>query len=613
MVLVIPQTQVQTCSIRRASLAIGVLILVSLVISAVGCRQPVGVTPPGSGEAPGSGPPSTWRGLEDVTAVSGVDFTYRNGREAGRYTILESLGGGAGLLDYDGDGRLDLFLPGGGSLGPPNAKEAGRSNDPDPSSQVPPSGRNSALYRGRGGGRFDDESEQTGVGPSRGYTHGVASADFDNDGFADVLVTGYGGLQLLHNLGDGTFEDLTEQAGLSDPLWSTSAGWGDFDGDGNLDLYVTRYVDWSPTNDPRCPLQLDRGREICSPIQFKGIPDSLYHSLGNGVFAEDRQAVACGEPGKGLGVLVADLDVDGDTDVYVANDTTRNFLFRNDGQGGLHELVTSVGAALDNLGEVTGSMGVDLGDFDNDGLPDIGVANYDSELFALYRQTGGMFLHSSSDTGLAAVGTLFVGWGTAFLDLDLDGDLDLIVSNGHVLYHPESSTARQLPIVLINDGGRFDKRSFAEDAYLGAPHHGRGLAIGDLNDDGAEDVVISHNNEPAAVLLNQPPVSDGWLSVRLIGRSSNRDAIGAHLTLEWPGGRQSRQVKGASSYLSQCDRRVVFGWGANSGSPQLQVRWPSGSVQRIVVPSGQHHLTLIEPPARSHSGTATQRPIQNSP
>ena len=554
-----------------------------MFVLALGCRQASSPTnqPPGADDGPDD--LAAW--FEDVTPASGIRFTYRNGREAGKYSILESLGGGVALFDYDCDGDLDVFATGGGKF------------ETDYRIVGLPAG----LFANQGDLHFDDATRSAAIPASRGYTHGVTSADIDNDGFADLLVTGYGHLQLLHNRGDGTFHDVTDRCGLADEAsrsWNTAAGWGDFDGDGDLDLYVARYVDWSPTNDPRCPPRKDLQQEVCSPIQFAGLPDVLYWNQGDGTFVADPAAVATDEPGKGLGVLVADLDNDGDVDIYVANDTTQNFLFENDGRGAFREQGLLRGVALDNAGVQNGSMGVALTDIDADGLPEIGVANYEREMFALYRRRGGTFVHASQDTGLAASGNLTVGWGTAFVDLDGDGDRDLVVSNGHVLYHPENTSARQTPTVWECQGQKFRLLQFPPDHYLGSPHHGRGMAAGDLNNDGAVDLVFSHNNERLTVLANRRSEGVRTALVRLVGVHTNRDAIGARLMYvnreQDREQRQSRQAVGSSSYLSQDDRRIAFALGTGDSAGQLTITWPRGGAQQLELVPTNSRPVIIE-------------------
>lgn len=512
----------------------------------------------------------------DVAASSGVRFTYRDGQEAGHYAIVESLGGGAALFDYDGDGRLDVFLPGGGKYSEKNEIL----------------GNPGALFRNGGDRSFTDVTRLAGTGEAPHYTHGAAVGDYDNDGFPDLLVTGYGGLQFFRNHGDGTFVEAAREAKLLDTLWSSSAGWGDLNGDGILDLFVAHYVNWSFDNHPFC--SVDNGqREVCPPKKFEGLPDVLYFGVGDGTFrdgsAEARLMPADKPPeismldsDKGLGVLIADVDLDGDQDIYVANDTVPKFLYRNRGNGVFDEVGGQSGAALSDTATADGSMGLDLGDFNNDGLPDLWVANYERESLALYRNEGDcLFLHVSRSTGVTAVGSLFVSFGTLFLDFDRDGDEDIFVTNGHVIRFPINSPVKQLPLLFENRGGRFVNVAPVAGPYLAEAHLGRGLASGDIDNDGDIDLVLSPINEPAAVLLNESPNRNHWLRVRLVGGRSNRDAVGALLTLVTSAGRQTRQVKGGGSYLSQSDLHCFFGIPQEAKFVSLSIRWPSGATQEF--------------------------------
>ncbi|MGH7135385.1 MAG: FG-GAP repeat domain-containing protein, partial [Pirellulales bacterium] len=420
-----------------------------------------------------------------------------NGRAAGFHTIIESLGGGIGLFDYDNDGRHDLFCPGGGKF----------------DEQKITSGLPSALFRNLGDWRFVDITAHARIGQAPPHlTHGCSAADYDADGFTDLLVTGFGGLQLFHNQGDGSFEEVHHEVGMDDTLWSSSAAWADFNGDQHLDLYVDHYVDWSPENDPSCPGPEGK-REICSPRKFEPLPDIIYYSNGDGTFrdatSEARLKIEPQVCGKGLGVVAADLDLDGDVDVYVANDTVDNFLYLNDGHGAFEEVGLFHGVARDARGKAEGSMGADVGDYDLDGLPDIWVSNFEEESFSLYRndsQLPGQFVHVSQGTGITALGKLYVGFGTVFADVDCDGDEDFVVSNGHVINFPKAAPIRQEPLVLINDQGRFNKAVFPPNGYFSLPHRGRGLASSDLDDDGDLDFVFSHNDgERNALVSNDTP------------------------------------------------------------------------------------------------------------
>lgn len=524
--------------------------------------------------------------MADVTEASGVNFVYDNGRAAGFHTIIESLGGGIGLVDYDNDGRHDLFCPGGGKF----------------NEQKITSGLPSALFRNLGDWHFADITAPARIGQAPHLTHGCSAADYDADGFADLLVTGFGGLQLFHNLGDGSFEEVHHEVGMDDTLWSSSAAWADFNGDQHLDLYVDHYVDWSPENDPVCPGPEGK-REICSPRKFEPLPHIIYFSNGDGTFrdatSEARLNVEPHVCGKGLGVVAADLDLDGDVDVYVANDTVDNFLYLNDGHGVFEEVGLFHGVARDARGKAEGSMGTDVGDYDLDGWPDIWVSNFEEESFSLYRndsQWPGQFVHVSQGTGITALGKLYVGFGTVFADVDCDGDEDFVVSNGHVINFPKAAPIRQEPLVLINDQGRFTKAVFPPNGYFSLPHRGRGLASSDLDDDGDLDFVFSHNDgERNALVSNETPRKGGWLRVRLVGTRSNRDAIGARLVLHTSAGDQLRLVKGGGSYESQCDLRPFWGIPAGAKIKGLTLHWPSGAVEEYPLSQGNQSLTIIEP------------------
>lgn len=546
------------------------------------------VVPSGtSGSAAANSPPGTSAKFVDVTDSAQVAFTYRNGEEAGHFAILESLGGGVVLLDFDNDGALDLFFPGGGSYGPDQAI-LGRS---------PALFRND-RFRGDGSLRYANHTGPAGlvVAPNY-YSHGAAAGDYDQDGHADLLVTGYGGVMLYRNQGDGTFQEVSQAAGLEDPHWSSSAAWGDVNGDGILDLYIAHYVNWSFANHPFCAGLSPQQRDVCAPKQFEGLPDVLYFGRGDGTFADASRQAGLRSGGKGLGVLMADIDADGDLDIYVANDTVDNFLYRNKGGGQFEEIGQESGTAVNDMGTPDGSMGVDLIDFNGDGRPDLWVANYENESFALYRNEGNcQFLHVSRPTGVSAVGGLSVGFGTVCFDFDGDGDEDVFVANGHVVRFPINAPLRQLPLLLENQSGkRFVNVAPGAGTYLSTPHIGRGVATGDLDGDGDLDLVVSHLNEPVSVLLNETANGNGWFRVRLIGTHSHRDAVGARLRLRTSAGDQWRQIKGGGSYLSQSDMRASWGVPQGASVSGLTIYWPAGGVQEISTITGNRALTVIEP------------------
>ena len=523
----------------------------------------------------------------NITQQAGIRFRYQSGADANECTMLETLGGGVALFDYDLDGQLDIFATGGGDLREQRI-----------------TGRPGRLYRNLGNGKFADVTQQSGLDLAGRYSHGAFVADYDNDGDPDLLVTGYGGLALFRNNGEGTFSELSQPAGLRDSQWSTSAAWGDLNGDGLLDLYVAHYVDWSFQKHPRCNARQQgtlaggsRKRDVCSPKQFDGLRDSLYLNRGDGTFTDASQQLNTTMGGKGLGVLIADIELDGDVDVYVTNDTIANFLFRNNGKT-LEEVGKLSGAGYGNQGNEDGSMGIGLGDVNRDGIPDICVSNFQNENYAMYRGLGrGRFIYSSAQAGLKQVGNRYVGWGMAFSDFDQDGDEDLVATNGHVLKFPDSAPRKQRPFLFENRQlGRLTNVAAAAGDYFSSSHEGRGLAVGDLDGDGDGDVVISDISEGIIVLCNDSAQLGHWLQVRLIGTAGNRDAIGAIVELR-SGHKQIRQRFSGGSYASTSSPRIHFGLGSTSSIESLVIRWPSGKKSSIPNPSERIDsvITVVEP------------------
>ncbi len=548
-------------------------VLLSAVLAVGGCGcagggSPVATVPAAPPDEP-IGPPL----FDDVTAACGVAFTYRNGEEANHLAIIESLGGGAAILDYDGDGRLDLFFPGGGHYRDKTVL-----------------GHPCRLYRNLGGFKFEDATAKAGLDKvSFQYSHGAAAFDYDRDGRPDLLVTGYNRLVLLHNEGNGTFKDVTAKAGIADTLWSAAAGWGDLDGDGFPEVYVTHYGDWGfATNHPTDCTYDGKTFDVCQPRRFKPLPHTLYRNNGDGTFSDISKQLKLREDGKGLGVLVTDLNNDGRPDVYVANDTDDNFLYVNRGKAGeieLKEVGLFVGAARDDRGMANGSMGVAGADFSRTGLASVFVTNYENELPALYRnrsdKSGERFNYDTLQAGIAVVGGSYVSWGTSFLDYDLDGWEDLVVVNGHAIRYPTKIDRRQVPLLLRNEGGKFRPATAQGGGYFRAAHNARGLAVGDLDNDGRPDLVVSHLNEPVAVLRNVAP-TDGkhWLGVRLAGEK-DRDVVGARMVVETAGGTQTKFVRGGGSYASTSDPRLLFGLGGDAAVTRVTVHWPSGTSQEF--------------------------------
>lgn len=527
----------------------------------------IGEKPP----APPTGPP--W--FVDKTRGSGIDFTFKNGEEAEQFTILESLGGGVALLDYDGDGRLDIFVTGGGYFDGPKKETI--------------KGYPCKLYRNLGDWKFQDVTKEAGLERTWWYTHGAAVADYDRDGWPDLLVTGFGKLAMFHNESDGKggrrFVDVTEKVGLKDDSWSTSAGWADIDGDGFPDLYVCHYVDWSFANNPVCKgMSPGIARDVCPPQKFKPLLHALFRNDKGTTFRNVSAEHGFKAEGCGLGVVLADLNGDGRPDIYVANDASNNFLFFNRG-GKLEEKGLIAGVAVDDSGHYNGSMGTDAGDYDGSGRASLWVTNFQQELHALYRNGGKESFHyESRAAGLGALGQHLVGFGTGFVDVDNDGWEDLVIANGHVLrFGMHGTSYKQRPYLLRNVATR-DRRTFEDispqgGGFFKTPAIGRGVAIGDLDNDGWPDLVFSHTNSPVVLLRNEAAKSNkaNWLGVKLVGRD-HRDVVGSTVIVEGPTRKFTRFAKGGGSYLSASDPRLLFGLG-DSKVKRVTVQWSWGKTE----------------------------------
>ena len=414
----------------------------------------------------------------------------------------------------------------------------------------------------------------------RYFTHGVFPGDFDSDGFEDIAISGYGGVQLLKNMGDGTFIEIDLLDDESGNDWSSSLAWADINRDGLLDLYVANYVDWSWATHPICPGQGDVVREVCAPREFAPLQDRLLMNNGEDLVQAPRETLPLEGGGKGLGVVIVDLNQDRQVDVYVANDTTDNFLYLSSKQGFVENAVLA-GVSGDDAGVSNGSMGIAVLDANGDSLPDLFVSNFERELSALYRNEGsGFFSYISRSAGFASYKAGFVGFGTVSVDFDFDGDQDLVVANGHVSYASPHAPYRQLALLFENRDGKF--RRVSEGGYFATPRTGRGLAAGDLDNDGAVDLAFSNLEDNVAIVraAQKPP---NWIRLRLIGTTSNRPAVGAVVRVEAAGKNMTHFVCGGGSYLSHSDRRITFHLPQDASTAHVVVDWPESESESFLV------------------------------
>jgi enediyne biosynthesis protein E4 len=524
----------------------------------------------------------------DITAKSHVVFNGQASHTPKKY-LIETMGSGVALFDYDNDGLLDIFFVNGAPLSDPMDKEAvPQKTDPKYWNR---------LFHQKKDGTFEDVTEKAGL-QGIGYGMGVAVGDYDNDGYEDLYVTAYGGSRLYHNNGNGTFTDVTEKSGVGGSGWSTSAAWVDLDNDGLLDLVVLRYLDWK-FDDVWCGEHREGYRSYCHPDIFKPIAPLVYHNDGNGHFTEVAAKVGIDKPGKGLGIAVADFDRDGKIDVAVANDSILEFLYRNKGDGTFEEVGMTAEIAVDSDGRTYAGMGVDFQDYDNDGLPDLIIDNLANQRYALYRNNGdSSFSYDSYASGIAGMTLLHSGWGIRFLDYDNDGRKDLLIAQGHDLDTIELNYPQlryKEPMLLARNTGKgFVDVSAASGDVFHQAWTGRGLAIGDIDNDGRIDAVVATNNGPAYILHNETPTANHWLTLLLVGHRSNRDGIGAVIKLTTSAGSQYVTVTPAGSYLSSSDKRAHFGLGADSIANTIEIRWPSGIVQKLENVHGDQILTIEE-------------------
>ena len=522
--------------------------------------------------------------FEEIPAsASGIHWSHVNGRSPAMY-LPETTGAGCGFLDYDNDGWLDIFLVNSGNC----------------DFYTPATPLRNALYRNNRDGTFTDVTEKAGL-LGGGYGQGVAIGDYDGDGFPDIYLTQYGQSVLYHNNGDGTFTDVTAKAGIAAPGWASSAAWFDYDNDGRLDLFVCRFVDFDKSKNKWCGDRKTNQRWYCVPKVYEPASSWLFHNNGDGTFTDVSEKTGIAEPkGKAWGVVACDINNDGWMDLFVANDTVANFLFANR-KGKFEEIGLLAGVAYSGYGRPRSGMGVDAADYDNTGWQDLFVANVDNEMFSLYRNNKDeTFRDIAVVTGIGSTTRLMSGWGLKFFDYDNDGDLDLLLCNGHPDDKIDGRTegVKYLePMLLFHNTGNGLRNVSAESGPIfSKPIAGRGMAIGDFDNDGSVDALVAVNNGAPILLRNHAGRQNHWLGVQLIGRKSNPDAIGARVSYQSGDLRRSRMKVGGGSYLSSHDPRMVLGLGKRTKIDWLEVKWPQpgGTTERLTELPIDRYIRIVE-------------------
>jgi enediyne biosynthesis protein E4 len=515
-----------------------------------------------------------------VAKASGIVFTHTNGASPEKY-LVETMGSGAVLFDYDSDGWIDLFIVDGGSLAAPVAARH-------------------RLFHNEGAGRFTDVTGSSGIA-HRDYGMGACAGDVDGDSRIDLYVTNYGPNVLYRNTGNGAFADITRSARVGLDGWSTSCAFVDTDRDGDLDLFITNYLDAPKGKNPFCGDPQRRVRVYCHPLNYAGLPSVLYRNDGKGVFTDVSATAGIAKyVGNGLGVAVGDYDDDGAPDVFVANDAVPNFLFHNDGKGGFAEVALAAGVAVGRDGKPRAGMGTEFADYNNDGRLDLVVTNHEFETHSLFRNDGkASFSDASVEAGIASPTLPFVGFGVAFFDADNNGDTDLAIVNGHVIdntamFRPGSTHAQRRLLFRSTNGRRFAEIGRQAGQGFADPSVGRSLVAGDIDNDGDVDLVITNNGGPVELLRNDTDRQRNSLIVRAVGVRSNRSAIGARVTVTAKGRAFVREVKSGSSYLGQNDLRAHVGLGDVTQVDRLDVRWPDGQIETIRDVAANQIVTVTE-------------------
>ncbi|HUS05564.1 MAG TPA: CRTAC1 family protein [Bryobacteraceae bacterium] len=521
----------------------------------------------------------------EVGLQAGITHKHENGASPEKF-VMETFGSGVAAFDFDGDGWVDLFFVNGADL----------------ARGKPSSGHR--LYRNTGGMKFVDVTDRAGLKGNGGFGTGVAVGDFDGDGRPDLYVTGFGANQLFRNEGGGVFRDVTARAGVAGGGWSSSAGFVDYDRDGHLDLFVVRYLSYDIKDNPTCGFDKPGYRMYCDPRMFDGKSSLLFRNNGDGTFTDVSKAAGIANPaGKGLGLAVGDIDNDGWPDLYVANDGVRNFLYHNQHNGTFVDIAYGAGVGFDGHGRPQAGMGTEIADYDNDGRPDIFVTNFADELNTLYRNLGGLQFEDATEPAGLSSGLQPLGFGTRLFDFDNDGDLDIHVTNGHVidnikLYNPRQSYA-QTDLLYENLGGKFKDISASAGPAFGLEHVGRGSAVADFDNDGDLDIVISNVGARPYLFRNDSAPRGHWLSLDL-------GTPGARVVLTAGGKRQFRYATSVNSYLSSSDPRLHFGLGEHEVADRIEIFWPDGSKQLLENVKGDRVLKVHASTDRSRSSVRTK-------
>lgn len=516
----------------------------------------------------------------DHASELGIGHVYLNGA-SGSHLMVEATGGGCGWVDYDRDGYCDLYVPQGGN-------PAERPSSKQPSDR---------LYRNVGQAGFVDVTEFCGV-VEWGYSQGISVGDYDNDGFDDIYVTNVGPNSFFRNQGDGTFQEVAQNLSITGSLWSSSAAWADIDRDGDLDLYVCNYVDFDPLN-PRICHNVKGVPAMCHPKLMEAVPDECYLNLGDGTFRPAAKELGLfGPENKALGVAIADFDGDAWPDIFVANDTTPNFLFINHKGNRFEESASLLGCAVSSQGLPQANMGIAVGDYDSNGFLDLCITHFVGEWSTLYQNLGPQGFHDvSARVGLVAATNKKLGFGAVMVDFDQDGHQELFIANGHIDDLTfQGDEFEMTPQLFSFDGRRwFDCGSSASD-YFSRNYVGRGVATADFDNDGDLDVAVAHQNAPLAVLRNES-IRGSWLRLELIGRSSNRQGIGTRVVVQLPTKDLTQEIIGGTSYCASNQSVMCFGFGDYSGPVSLDILWPSGVKQKLADVEPGAKLIIIEPPA----------------